>query len=683
MLRRACADASDRMEFLLRRLFGARFDHTSADERRAATVLVWFSVVVLGTGSTAISLPFFFGGGEVVSYCVWAHNLGIGLWVVTLRWTGRVDLAAHHFCGGFALLIFNCIWLSGGLESPFFITTPILILCAFLMGGEKVGRLWGAVGVLTQVGFAVYEKTVGQIPSAIPEQLAAERRLIEPIPVAFGVLVLTFLFARARAHAHAAAQAALQAAERAHRSVRLILDNAGQGFLYLDPAGCVVGEGSRIAADWLGPIEQGQRFAELLRAGSPVKADTFRVGWDQIVDAFMPLELCVDSLPKRAPLRGRQLELAYQPILEEGQLMGMVVIITDISDHVAREQIEHRQHDLMGAFRRINENRRLFFEFVSDTTTLLDALGEAPDNLVELSHLHTLKGNAAVYGLAGFSHTCHGLESAIVERGGPLSADERAELRAAWAEFMNDVQPFLGEAKDETIRLAASTYNEHLEHIEQAVRHEQLALDVRLWCLEPADQRLAVLADYAIALGRRLGKGDITVHCEADGLRLDPAPLQGVWSSLNHVVRNCVDHGLESPEVRRSAGKSEAGQLSLSLRELSGALVLEVTDDGAGIDWDAVANKARAAGLPAATHAQLIDVLFRAGISTRDEVTTTSGRGVGLAAVRAALHAIGGTIEIDSVRGQGTTFRLCFPKGLSTFGRLRSEQRDGGDRRAA
>ena len=90
-------------------------------------------------------------------------------------------------------------------------------------------------------------------------------------------------------------------------------------------------------------------------------------------------------------------------------------------------------------------------------------------------------------------------------------------------------------------------------------------------------------------------------------------------------------------------------------------LVIEVKDDGQGIDWDRLAQKARAAGLPADTRADLERALFTDGISSRDEVSDTSGRGIGMGAVQAACQSLGGTIELESVMGGGTTFRFCLP----------------------
>jgi chemotaxis protein histidine kinase CheA len=181
------------------------------------------------------------------------------------------------------------------------------------------------------------------------------------------------------------------------------------------------------------------------------------------------------------------------------------------------------------------------------------------------------------------------------------------------------------------------------------------------WELEPAEARLIRLGDYARALAGRLGKSPLQIEHEAHDVRLHPADWLGFWQAMVHVVRNAVDHGLEGADARRAAGKAEAGRLKLQTRLADGRLQLRVEDDGAGIDWARVAEAAQKRGLPTATHQQLVAAVLADGTSTRDEATHTSGRGLGLSAVREACAAVGGTIAIDSEPGRGTAFVFSVP----------------------
>jgi two-component system chemotaxis sensor kinase CheA len=132
------------------------------------------------------------------------------------------------------------------------------------------------------------------------------------------------------------------------------------------------------------------------------------------------------------------------------------------------------------------------------------------------------------------------------------------------------------------------------------------------------------------------------------------------WSALVHAVNNAVDHGIEDPETRKARGKPEAGNLWMLACREGTDLVISLRDDGKGIDWKRLAEKGAERGLPNSTKAELIDVMCADGVSTRDNVTGTSGRGVGLAALREAVISLGGQLDVESEQGKGTTFLFRF-----------------------
>jgi len=169
------------------------------------------------------------------------------------------------------------------------------------------------------------------------------------------------------------------------------------------------------------------------------------------------------------------------------------------------------------------------------------------------------------------------------------------------------------------------------------------------------------LGRYAAALAGRLGKGEIEVEIQAHGVRLAPKAWAGFWTDLVHVVRNAVDHGLETPAERERAGKAGRPKLRFSTAVLQRKLVVEVEDDGRGVHWEAVKNAAVKLGLPIATEEDLVRAMFASGVSTSAEVTTISGRGIGLSAVRRQVDDLGGYISVVSKPKQGTCFHFIFP----------------------
>ena len=155
-----------------------------------------------------------------------------------------------------------------------------------------------------------------------------------------------------------------------------------------------------------------------------------------------------------------------------------------------------------------------------------------------------------------------------------------------------------------------------------------------------------------------------------EDVELDKKVLDGVSDALKHLVANAVDHGCEPPDLRRAAGKPDEATVTVTARAAGGTVVIEVADDGAGIDEDALRRQALSRGIitdPALSGPALWQVLFVPAFSTATEVTETSGRGVGLDVVRTAVEALGGAVDLRSAPGEGTTFVLTLPVTLGVL----------------
>ncbi|RKH65160.1 hybrid sensor histidine kinase/response regulator [Corallococcus aberystwythensis] len=172
-------------------------------------------------------------------------------------------------------------------------------------------------------------------------------------------------------------------------------------------------------------------------------------------------------------------------------------------------------------------------------------------------------------------------------------------------------------------------------------------------------------------LSRQLGK-EARLSVVGAEVSLDRRLLEKLQGALVHILRNAVDHGLEMPAEREKAGKHHEGALTLRVEQQGNLLYLEASDDGRGIDLNQVRKAAEKRGLVTAEEAarlndnQVRDLIFSAGFSTRSDVTDTSGRGVGLDAVRDTVEGLQGRIEVSSTRGQGTRFVLTLPVDLGS-----------------
>lgn len=188
--------------------------------------------------------------------------------------------------------------------------------------------------------------------------------------------------------------------------------------------------------------------------------------------------------------------------------------------------------------------------------------------------------------------------------------------------------------------------------------------------MQPMDYLWSKLPRVVRDLSAQCGKEvDLVMHGRET--ELDRTLLDAVKDPLTHLVRNSIDHGVETPRARELAGKPRRGTLTLRAYHESGQVVMEICDDGAGIDPDRIGRKAVEKGLVTAdelagmSRRAVLDLIFKAGFSTADAVTNVSGRGVGMDVVRTNIEKIGGSVDLTSTVGHGTVMRVTIPLTLA------------------
>ena len=443
-----------------------------------------------------------------------------------------------------------------------------------------------------------------------------------------------------------------------NRDLRLVLDTVDQALLMIDLEGRLAPECSSAAERWFGRHVEGTTFLDHVGADERF-AGMFSLGLDTLRDDVLPQQVSLEQLPKQFERKSRQFECRSLPIETDGRLLGLLLVIDDVTEKRARAREDAEQRELLAAFKAIMRDRHAFATFFQESERMLELLArhDIPDSS-RTNVLHTLKGNAGIFGLQRIAELCHTAESELVEG---VSCHETLELlRKRWA------------AVTHTLRSITPTYKatevperDLAELIEQARRGasaDQIVAGLQRLRSESGERVLGRLAEHAREIALKLGKGALEVQVDADGLRFDPERWTPLWSSLVHVIRNAVDHGIESPEERRAAGKPSNGRLRFIARRSEPGYRLEIEDDGRGIDWQTIRDSCQRKGRPSLTPAELVEALLTPGFSTRADVTELSGRGVGLAAVAEAVRALSGQISAESELGKGTRWAFAFPE---------------------
>ncbi|HBL13334.1 MAG TPA: chemotaxis protein CheA, partial [Cyanobacteria bacterium UBA11162] len=241
-------------------------------------------------------------------------------------------------------------------------------------------------------------------------------------------------------------------------------------------------------------------------------------------------------------------------------------------------------------------------------------------------------------------------------------------------EFAN--QDIINEQKDNTFKSASGRLNLVTSELQEGVMKTRMQPIRTIWNKFPR-----VVRDIAVSLGKQ-----VQLEMEGEETELDKTLIEAIANPLTHIVRNCLDHGLETPNIRLAAGKSAVGRLLLRAYHESGHVIIEVSDDGMGINPERVKQKAVQRGMITPDQAtqmngqEALNLIFLPSFSTAETITNISGRGVGMDVVRTNIEKISGTVDVSSRVGQGTTFKLKIPLTLAIIPTLIITS--GGDRYA-
>ncbi|MBW3670461.1 MAG: Hpt domain-containing protein [Acidobacteria bacterium] len=244
--------------------------------------------------------------------------------------------------------------------------------------------------------------------------------------------------------------------------------------------------------------------------------------------------------------------------------------------------------------------------------------------------------------------------------GAKATADRSA---AAAAELVEQNRIFLRRLGAELERITESITSNHRQMERAALPLQDQIHQMRMQPLRLAAEPLQrAVRDVAGEAGKEV---DLTIR--GGDIELDRSILEALGSPLLHLVRNAIDHGIESPEERRKKGKPDAGRVVIEASLEGSGVTIEISDDGRGIDLAVLRRKAEERNLALSDDEDLTELIFHPGLSTAPSVTAVSGRGIGLDVVRSRVESLHGTIGVNTESGKGTRFRMTLPLTLTTI----------------
>lgn len=448
------------------------------------------------------------------------------------------------------------------------------------------------------------------------------------------------------------------------RTIRTILDNVTFGF-FLVGADSVVAPGATAScAGLFGGDVSGRAFATVL--AQPHRAGDIEAALSQVFDDLLPEEVSLSLLPTTTQIGTRTLGLEARLVrAHDGSPSQVLFSVSDLTALRDSQREAERNHALVTVL----SQRAGFAAFLDDLRAELgeaDAAVGRDDDASARRVVHTIKGNAACFGLSDVVAVCHGIEEAPrIEAGAPdeIRRAVRAFLKAHYAVLgMSDDEAAVAQVVLDTAR------TQRLFNLIEASGSSDLRSFAHQLRWQPAEGAFAPLATAAQRLAARLGKS-VDVVVDGGDVLLDLEFLRPIIRSLPHLVRNAVDHGIEPPSARQQSGKVAIATLTFAASVDDTGWHIGISDDGGGIRRGAVIAKARELGLVGADADERDDALinrliFADAVSTAEETTEISGRGVGLPALRAAVTACGGSIAVRS-SGAGTAFTIDVPRAAT------------------
>jgi diguanylate cyclase (GGDEF)-like protein len=444
------------------------------------------------------------------------------------------------------------------------------------------------------------------------------------------------------------------------QALQRVLDHVAFGFVVVRPDLCIeAGFSEACHALFARPIATGDALGELLQLHGDDRL-SLELAFAQVFDDFMPDEVTLAQIPGRVVVGGRALHLTGRAIRDNGQITAVLLTVKDATD-LEMAQADSRRH---AALVSILHQRAAFEGFLADARDTLARARQCPDPVAVRRAVHTIKGNAASFDLHQVVAACHLAEEgaeidlpaigAITEALRDFLRRHRAVLRMDWAR-VDGQRPL-------TVEPGAHT---RLRTIAQRPGMEAL----RTWLADvsqhPIEALIGPLPNFAERLGERLGK-PVRFHLQGGAVRVDREIMQPILRTLPHLVHNAVDHGIEPAWARE--GKAPEGQLWLTVTDHAAEWHVTMRDDGRGIVTTRLLARAVDRGLLDASSAQALSraerlaLVFVDGLSSAEQTTDISGRGVGMSAVHAAVGTAGGRIELASTPGRGTTVDIIIPK---------------------
>jgi len=459
-----------------------------------------------------------------------------------------------------------------------------------------------------------------------------------------------------------------------------LLDSLGQGFFIFDKDGLCLEIFSKACETTVETKPPGQKVWDVMKL-TEKQVPGFQKWLTTVFSEMLPFEDLAPLGPQSFPhSQSHSIQLQYYPLRSaEGTIDGVVVVATDVTDlvHAQKEAETERAHAQM--ILSLIQHKRQVTQFLQEADQLMIELKKEFSNLTSFQSenafrvLHTLKGGAASFSIKPVADHCHRSESLLTEwKNSPTDeawkrlSENSLQIEGLYKDFLSENEQILGsreKLKSRWIELPAHSLATYAARLPADLRYDF----VENFLMEPVKNFFDQYDEVMQAVAEQEGKVVNPLQFSGETLKVLPEIYSTLFSTCIHAFRNAVDHGIESPSQRQEKNKPEAGTIQVSFVKIDlpqgSHLRIKIQDDGSGIDPEKIRTRLTGKGIDVSkeTDDEVIQHIFDSEFSTRDVVTETSGRGVGMDAIAHAAKKMGGRAWVSALIDQGTTLWIEVP----------------------
>lgn len=470
-----------------------------------------------------------------------------------------------------------------------------------------------------------------------------------------------------------------------NRLMKALLDSLGQGFFVFDPRGLCLEVSSKACETTLEGNPQGKMIWEVLKL-SDNKIEGFKKWMTTLFSEMLPFEDLAPLGPTDYPHnKGLNISLEYFPLRgDHGQIDGVVVVATDITSLVEARRLAESEKEhaklIINMIRSKNEMGRFVREsqtILKDLRTLISVSNDEWNLDAIFRHLHTLKGGAALFSVGKMAESCHHAETRLAEYKQARDASKANLLKSQCHAVELQFQKFITETREvfgpnilsdhRLLEITVTDLNTLLDKLQFSPQAKNIVENNFSHLLfEPIKNFFIPYKEVALQVAEKENKIIRSIEFKNEMIPVVPEIYGPLFATFVHAFRNSVDHGIETPDVRRQHEKPEGGKITVTFEHQdlpSPTLRISVHDDGAGVNPQKIRNRLEKNGIKTDNESDqdVIQHLFDSQFSTKDTVTETSGRGVGLDAIKHEALLLGGSARIESFLGAGSTLIVEVP----------------------